>query len=492
MALVATALRLDLRQTQGLVLTPQLQQAIRLLQLSNVELSAAVDREVAENPFLDRVDTARPAVGSAPPGSAAPAPAGSARGSAAVDGDDGWQQPSAGRAADCTLGLRRATRGGQAGVGEPPPLEGRLTRPRGLREHLLEQVGADRRPAPVRSLAATLADWLDQDGYLREDDADLARRLEVPAALVAEARAALQACDPAGVAARDLAECLALQLRERDRYDPAMRALVENLPLLARADFAELTRRCGVDADDLHDMVAELRRLDPRPALTFGGDEQPLAVIPDVIVHAAPDGGGWRVELNAGTLPRVLVDRSYHAEVARHGSLDRQAKEYVGERLQAAGWLAKALDQRAKTVLKVASAIFTRQRPFLERGAQALRPLVLRDIAERTGLHESTVSRATAEKYASTPHGTFPLKFFFTASIQAAGGEEAHSAEVIRQQIRRVIDREDPSCVLSDDQIVAELRRKGAVIARRTVAKYREALGIASSVERRRAKALGR
>jgi RNA polymerase sigma-54 factor len=494
MALVATALRLDLRQTQGLVLTPQLQQAIRLLQLSNIELSAAVDREVAENPFLDRVDTARPANGAnGAATAAAPLPAAARGAAAATDGDDGWQQPAAGRAADCTLGLRRVTRGGQAGTGEPPPpLEGRLAKPRGLREHLLEQVGAGRRPAEVRALAATLVDWLDQDGYLREDDADLSQRLAVPATLVAQARAALQACDPAGVAARDLAECLALQLRERDRYDPAMRALVENLPLLAKADFAELTRRCGVDAEDLHDMVAELRRLDPRPARTFGADEQPFAVIPDVIVHAAPDGAGWRVELNSGTLPRVLVDRSYYAEVARQGNLDRQAKEYVGERLQAAGWLAKALDQRAKTVLKVASAIFTRQRSFLERGVQALRPLVLRDIAERTGLHESTVSRATAEKYASTPHGTFPLKFFFTASIQAAGGEEAHSAEVIRQQIRRLIEREDPGSVLSDDQIVAELRRKGAVIARRTVAKYREALGIASSVERRRAKALGR
>lgn len=492
MALVATALRLDLRQTQGLVLTPQLQQAIRLLQLSNIELSAAVDREVAENPFLDRVDAARPAAlnGSAagmPAPAAAPARAGSA---AAVDGDDGWRQPSAGRAADCTLGVRRVTRGG--GEGEAPPLEGRLARPRGLREHLLEQVAADRRPAQARALALTLIDWLDQDGYLREDDADLASRLEAPIALVAEARAALQACDPAGVGARDLAECLALQLRERDRYDPAMRTLVENLPLLAKADFAELTRRCGIDAEDLQDMVAELRRLDPRPARTFGAEGEPLAVIPDVIVHAAPDGAGWRVELNAGTLPRVLVDRSYHAEVAGHGGLDRHAKEYMGERLQAAGWLAKALDQRAKTVLKVASAIFTRQRPFLERGVQALRPLVLRDIAERTGLHESTVSRATAEKYASTPHGTFPLKFFFTASIQASGGQEAHSAEVIRQQIRRLIEREDPRDVLSDDQIVAELRRRGAVIARRTVAKYREALGIASSVERRRAKALAR
>jgi RNA polymerase sigma-54 factor len=250
----------------------------------------------------------------------------------------------------------------------------------------------------------------------------------------------------------------------------------------------ELMRRCGVDAEDLQDMVQELRRLEPRPARGFGADEA-LAVIPDVLVHAGP-GGTWRVELNAGTLPRVLVDRSYHAEVAGRG-VERQDRDYLNERLQAASWLAKALDQRARTMLKVARAIFTRQRGFLEQGPKGLRPLVLRDIAEKTGLHESTVSRATADKYVLTPHGTFPLKFFFTTAIAAvASGDEAHSAEAIRQQIKRLVEREPAGAVLSDDQIVAELRRSGIAIARRTVTKYRESLGIPSSVERRRAKAL--
>jgi RNA polymerase sigma-54 factor len=246
-------------------------------------------------------------------------------------------------------------------------------------------------------------------------------------------------------------------------------------------------RRCGVDAEDLQDMVQELRRLEPRPARGFA-TEEPVAVVPDVIVAPGP-GGTWRIELNASTLPRVLVDRGYHAEIARQ-EVEREAREYLNERLQAASWLAKALDQRARTVLKVTRAILTRQRGFLEQGPRGLRPLVLRDIAERTGLHESTVSRATADKYVLTPHGTFPLKFFFTTAIAAVSGEEAHSAEAIRQQIKRLVERESASGILSDDQIVAELRRSGIAIARRTVTKYRESLGIPSSVERRRAKAL--
>lgn len=476
---LAAGLRLDLRQSQGLVLTPQLQQAIKLLQLSNLELAAAVDREVAENPFLERADGVHVNGAAAPasaPGPAAPGP---------IERDEGWWQPPAGRAADCTLGLKRATRG-QA-EGDLPSLEARLTRPRSLRDHLLEQIGGARDLA-ARALAATLIDWLDQDGYLREPDGELAQALGAPETLVAAARRLLQGCDPAGIAARDLAECLGLQLGERDRLDPAMQALLANLALLARAERAELMRRCGVDAEDLQEMIAELKGLEPRPARAFASEEA-FTVIPDVLVFAGPDQS-WRVELNTATLPKVLVDRSYHAQIARQG-VDRQSREYLSERLQAATWLAKALDQRARTMLKVCRAIFARQRPFLEHGVQALRPLVLRDIAERTGLHESTVSRATADKYVATPHGTFPLKFFFTTAIAAVSGEESHSAEVVRQQIRKLVEREGQE-VLSDDQIVAELRRMGAVLARRTVAKYRESLGIPSSVERRRAKALGR
>jgi RNA polymerase sigma-54 factor len=266
-----------------------------------------------------------------------------------------------------------------------------------------------------------------------------------------------------------------------------MAALLANLPLLARADFSELTRRCGVDVEDLQDMIGEIKRLDPKPGSRFEAEE-PATLVPDLYVVPMQEGR-WRVELNNGTLPRVLVDSEYHTEVTRN-TLDRRAKEYLSERLQSANWLAKALDQRARTVLRVAKSIFARQLPFLEGGVQHLRPLVLRDIAADTGLHESTVSRATAGKYVATPHGTFPIKYFFTTAIAASSGEQSHSAEAIRQLIRKMIEREGADEVLSDDQIVAELKKRDILIARRTVAKYRESLGIASSVERRRAKAL--
>lgn len=480
---LAPGLRLDLKQTQGLVLTPQLQQAIRLLQMSNIELSSVLDREIAENPFLDHREGRGPANAAEAPVAEAPAPA-----SRADATDEGWWQPSPGRCADTSLQVRKPA--AQAFDGPSAGFEARLTRPRTLREHLLEQIGGQVRDVSVRAVARALVDLLDEHGYLREPDVLLAPRLHATQDLVAAARAALQSCDPAGIAARDLAECLALQLAERDRLDPAMRALVDNLPLLARAELGELMRRCGVDAEDLQEMIAELKRLDPRPGLIHSEGEA-TTVIPDVFVYR---GGGrsWRIELNAGNLPRVLVDRDYHADLAGR-ALDRGARDYLSERFQSANWLAKALDQRARTMLRVSKAIFARQRAFLDQGTQALRPLVLRDIAEATGLHESTVSRATAEKYVATPYGTFPLKFFFTTAIAAtAAGGEAHSAEAIRQQIRRMIDREDRKDVMSDDQIVGELERRGVAIARRTVAKYRESLGIASSVERRRMKALGR
>jgi RNA polymerase sigma-54 factor len=476
-------IRLELRQHQSLVLTPQLQQAIRLLQMSNFELASVIDKEVAENPFLQRSDRE-----AAPP--AGPAPVAGVNGSAGAPrevADVGGQGPVSFRPADCSLALKRPA--GNAFDDDRWSLEARLTRPKSLREHLTEQVLATLRDEAARAIAPQVVESVEDDGYLREPDETLATRLAVDLGLIKAVRAALQRCEPTGVGARDLAECLGLQLAEQDRLDPAMAALLRNLPLLARADFAELMRRCAVDAEDLQDMIAEIKRLDPKPGLSFSADEPPT-LVPDLFVTLlAP--GRWRVELNGGTLPKVLVDTDYHSELGRH-ALDRPGKEYLAERFQSANWLAKALDQRARTVLRVTKAIFARQVPFLDGGVQHLRPLVLRDIAEATGLHESTVSRATSDKYVATPHGTFPLKYFFTTAIAATSGEPSHSAEAIRQLIKRMIEREPPGDVFSDDQIVTELKQKGVVLARRTVAKYRESLGIASSVDRRRAKALGR
>lgn len=479
---MSLALRLDVRQSQSLVLTPQLQQAIRLLQLSNLELASVVEREVAENPFLERrdagsassatrVERERPLDGS---------PALTASGSG--DGDSGWTPPRQPAAADGRLRVARST------GGEPPPAAAELlAAPRDLAAHIEAQLAGAMLCAPVRAVARALAAGLDEDGYLRESDAELAGQLEVDPALVTRARAALLACEPAGLGAVDLAQCLAAQLRERDRLDPMMQRLLDNLPLVARADMAGLQRACAADLEDVRDMIAEIRALDPRPGRSFAPPE-PLQAVPDLLVYRA-GRNGWRVELNQATLPRVLLDREYYASVSRACG-DRRAREYASERWQSANWLAKALDQRARTLLKVGRAIFTRQLAFLDQGVGHLRPLVLRIVAEATGLHESTVSRATADKYAATPHGTLPLRYFFSTAIAGTGEGETHSAEVIRQHIKRLIEQEEPRNVLSDDQIVAILKDSNVAIARRTVAKYRESLNIPSSVQRRRTKAL--
>ncbi len=482
---MSLGLRLDLRQSQSLVLTPQLQQAIKLLQLSNLELDGVVAREVGENPFLQRVeseqaDRTRPEAAEAPlSGEPGLRPAGNAV--------DEPQPPSSGIAQDHRLSLRRA--GGQGSVDGGTPAEERFARPRGLREAVGEQVRMSVVDTTVRQAALLLVEDVDDDGYLRDDDQVLAERCRCDLATVRAARRAIQGCEPTGIGARDLAECLALQLAERDRLDPAMRCLLDNLALLARADFPGLMRVCGIDAADLQEMIAEIKALNPKPGLAYNVDP-PDTAIPDVLIQPL-NGHRWRIELNSATLPRVLVDSAYFAELSSR-KLERREKEYLSERMQSANWLAKALDQRARTVLRVSKAIFARQLGFLTHGVQQLRPLVLRDIAEATGLHESTVSRATSDKFVATPWGTFPLKYFFTTAIAATSGDESHSAEAIRQQIKRMVDRESADAVLSDDQIVAALEKAGVAIARRTVAKYREALGIASSVQRRRIKALGR
>jgi RNA polymerase sigma-54 factor len=298
--------------------------------------------------------------------------------------------------------------------------------------------------------------------------------------------ARLQQFDPAGIFARDLPECLALQLRDRDRLDPAMQSLLDNLRLLAVRNITALMRACQVDAEDIAEMVAEIKSLDPRPGLAF---DPPLAqlVVPDIMMRAQPEGGGWIVELNAETLPRVLVNNKYHAQVSR-AARSKEERDYLTDRLQAANWLVKSLHQRATTILKVAAEIVRQQDAFFRRGVQSLRPLILRDIAEAIGMHESTVSRVTSNKHMATPRGVYELKYFFTSSIPASSGGQAHSAESVRHLIRGLIDTEPAAATLSDERIVELLQRDGVDIARRTVAKYREAMRIPSSVQRRREK----
>jgi len=495
---MALAPRLDLRQTQSLVMTPQLQQAIKLLQLSNMELSTFIDQELERNPLLEREDADdRGEVEAAPlePITAPEEPplldgmvAGEANEAMDVDYDNLYNNDSAGDSVDGEAFAQWSKSGGRADFEDGESnLEQTLAGDLSLRDHLVAQINVDVTDPAERLIGLYLISMLDECGYLVGDLAEVASRLDCPLEKVEAVLARLQRFDPAGVFARSLKECLALQLAEKNRLDPAMQAMLDNLPMLARRDLAGLTRVCGVDAEDLSDMIAEIKELDPKPALRFD-HVVTQAVIPDVLMRRAQDGG-WLVELNADTLPRVLVDTRYYARIAGSAKT-REDKTYLSERYQSANWLVKSLHQRATTILKVATELVRQQDAFFRLGIQHLRPLVLRDIATVIGMHESTVSRVTSNKYMSTPRGIFELKYFFTQSIGSADGGDAHSAESVRHRIKALIDAEN-AAVLSDDRIVEILKGEGIDIARRTVAKYREAMNIPSSVQRRREKSLG-
>ena len=500
--------RLELRQSQSLVMTPQLQQAIKMLQLSNVELADFVEAEIEQNPLLEHgerdgdeapVAETDPFVAEVNGASVVLAEElpGVLGGDLAGDAAEHWRAES-GAEGDGSVdrggeSLSWQTRsGGAGGPGGPggddmPGIDQTATRARTLREHLIEQIGADLPDLADRVIAFHLLDQLDEAGYLRGGLDGVAERLGCSAARVERVLARLQEFDPPGVFARDLPECLALQLQDRNRLDPAMQLLLDNLPLLAARNAPALLRICGVDAEDLAEMVAEIKSLDPRPGHAF---DPPLAqpVIPDIIMRTQPQGG-WLIELNADTLPRVLVNNRYYARIS--GALRSKAeREYLTDRLHAANWLVKSLHQRATTILKVATEIVSQQDGFFRHGVQALRPLILRDIADAIGMHESTVSRVTTNKYMATPRGLFELKYFFTSSIAASHGGDAHSAEAVRFRIRGLIDGEKSTDTLSDERIVELLQTGGVDIARRTVAKYREAMRIPSSVQRRREKML--
>jgi RNA polymerase sigma-54 factor len=496
--------RLELRQGQGLVITPQLQQAIKLLQLSSVELEAYVEGELERNPLLQRDE--RDSDGEPPAAEAERAPeiaetsldrVSDAQAAADIDAraDDLYGEASPGEGvsdaegggeafhAGGTLDWSRAGRGGGFDNDENG-LEGGGRRELTLVEHLSNQMSVAGFAAADRAIAQVLIDGVDEGGYLRLDLEEVAERLGCAPERIEAVLTRLQGFEPTGVFARDVAECLRLQLVERDRCDPAMAALLDNLDLVGKRDMAGLRRACGVDEDDLREMLAELRALTPRPGAAFGG-EPAAPITPDAAVREGL-GGLWHVELNSDALPRLLVDHRYHARVSGGARTDAD-KTFVADCLASANWLVRSLDQRAKTILKVASEIVRQQDGFLAFGVEHLRPLNLKTVAEAIGMHESTVSRVTSNKYLATPRGVFEMKFFFTAAIQASDGGAAHSAESVRHRIRQLIEAEEKADgVLSDDRIVELLNGAGIDIARRTVAKYREAMRIPSSVERRR------
>ena len=501
---MALAPKLEFRQSQQLVMTPQLQQAIKLLQLSNLELSAYVEEQLEQNPFLEREaergdtrDGARnedsePQSQSKPenePDGAIDMTSGETAEKAAdaLDADYASIDPesSGSDAAEPAYESNAWSNvgGGRGFADDDRAIDATHISEKSLSDHLTEQLHVVTRDPQQLFIGGYLIDLIDEAGYLRDRVSEIADRLGADEGDVEKTLGVIQTFDPCGVGARDLAECLRLQLADRDRLDPTMAAFLENLELLAKGDLKGLMRATNADEEDVRDMVAEIRALTPKPGYAYGG-EAVQVVVPDVFVTKSADGG-WRVELNSDTLPKVLVNRRYFTEISG-SSQKEEDNSFLTEQFANANWLAKSLDQRAKTILKVSREIIRQQDEFLVRGVRYLRPLNLRTVADAISMHESTVSRVTANKYMATPRGVFELKYFFTAAIASAAGGEAHSAEAVRHRIRELVENEAPNAVLSDDKIVEILRGEGIDIARRTVAKYRETLNIPSSVQRRR------
>ena len=481
--------RLDLRQSQSLVMTPQLQQAIKLLALSNLELDAYLAEALEGNPLLDTAspDSEGGVGGEDPLGDAPVAEAASLEADQALSPDGGSQNDlDIDLAADSfhhdsasdNIGLSGA------GTGEDIDFDSFAEQERSLHDHLLAQVG-ERLDGIEAIVAGQLVALIDEAGYLRADLGELAAQLGVPLALVEAVLGVIHGFDPAGVGARDLAECIAIQAREADRYDPAMATMIAHLDLVAKGAFPQLKRICGVDDEDLADMIRELRGYDPKPGLKFGGAPT-QAIVPDLYIRRTAEG--WAVEVNSATLPRLLVNRRYYNELAAGAAA--KSKAWLSEQLAGANWLGRALDQRQRTIVKVASEIVKQQEGFFLHGVAQMRPLTLRQVAEAIGMHESTVSRVTSNKYLSCPRGLFELKYFFSSGISATEGDGAVSAEAVKSRIKALIEAEDAKAILSDETIAQKLSAEGHDIARRTVVKYRESMGYGSSVQRRRQKAL--
>jgi RNA polymerase sigma-54 factor len=473
---------LSIRQSQQLVLTPQLAQAIKLLQLSNLELDAYIAEELSKNPLLEgRNDE----------------PDEQSAGDFAADEDAGDDAPDDPGADNLILGQADDDRpldvDWQSEALETDSFADVVTSGGGeegfdfdrveyaaasLAEHLLDQLhGAS---GDVGALARIVAEALDETGYLSVPLSDIAEMSGAPLERVEEALAVVQGLDPPGIGARSLAECLALQARAADRYDPAMARLIDNLDLLSKGRTTDLKRICGVDDEDLADMIRELRAYDPKPGCRFSGTAAE-DVTPDVFVRRTR--AGYAVELNQATLPRVLVNRRYYQEL-KSGPQDKASRAWLSECLQSANWLVKALDQRARTIVKVVSEIVKRQQGFFDRGVAAMKPMTLREVADAIEMHESTVSRVTSNKYLLCDRGLFELKYFFGSGVASAEGEGGAAANAVKAGIKELIDAE--SEILSDDAIAVLLKQRGFDVARRTVVKYREAMGIGSSIQRRR------
>ena len=489
--------KLQQRQSQSLVMTPQLQQAIKLLQLNNIELSAFIEEQLETNPLLERgnTDDNRRDEGAIVKDDVSSrddltlnAPSAEASTSLdvpnhAVDSEAGPAERQRDAKAEYLDRHRLGRDFSAAGGDDYNPMDNQAE-VRTLSDVLGEQLGLAIKDEKDRLIGQYLIDQVDENGYFRGSAEDIAVRLGVSPLRVSSVLTVLKTFEPTGVFAQNLAECLSLQLKEQKKLDDAMTTILENLEMIARHDLPKLAKLADLSLERLKDRLELIRSLSPKPGLAYGGD-MAAAIAPDVFITETPQGG-WSVELNTETLPRVLVNNQYVAEVSKLSG-DDTAKAFISECHQSANWLVRSIDQRARTILKVASEIVKQQDEFFAFGLDHMRPLNLKTVADAIEMHESTVSRVTSNKFMSTPRGMFELKFFFSAAIPSTSGGEAYSAEAVRHKIKILIGEEfDAKSVKSDDKLVSLLRDQGVNVARRTVAKYRESMGMPSSVERRR------
>jgi RNA polymerase sigma-54 factor len=486
---------LDLKLGQHLTITPQLQQAIRLLQLSTVELQQEIQEALETNPLLEENEEAESrAEANGEDEAPAESDAASADNDNAEPADLNMEQTSLsesgsdGAADDWSDESYESAPTSASRNGERPDIDARNSRPQTLRDHLLWQMQMTPLSETDRRIAESLIDAINEDGYLtcklEEIQQILAPALDVELDEVEAVLHQLQNFDPIGVGARDLSECLMLQLKALDPATPLLKealalATPENLSVLATRDYNQLRRNLKMTAEALQQVVQLIQRLNPRP----GGTVQSSAanyVAPDVIVSKVK--GVWRAELNHDVVPCLRINRLYEGMIHRGDSSAQN--RYLQDQLQQARWFIKSLNSRNDTLLKVARTIVDRQRAFFDHGPEAMKPLVLHDIAETVGMHESTISRVTTNKYMLTPRGIFELKYFFSSHVATADGG-ACSATAIREMIKKLVESEPPNKPISDSKIAEILAAQGIPVARRTVAKYRESISIPPSNQRK-------
>ena len=491
---MAVTPRIEIKQSQSLLMTPQLRQAINLLQMSNIELNELVQKELESNPLLEREDEKLSSLNDDKPQTIDDYPDDSPPViedySADIDYDNQFDDYGGDREgyegnSDYSWEDYSSSKGNHDNE-DFDYFEKKLKNDKSLYLLLEEQISLNFTSPRNRIIASRVAEFLDESGYFRGDIQNIASKLNLPVEEIRKILEKMKTFEPAGIFAENLADCLTIQLKDIDRFDPMMECLIANLNLLGERKFKELKKICNIDDEDLSSMISDIKALNPKPAAGFEHDLTTY-VIPDVFVKTNKHGD-YLIELNSMSLPKVLINKEYYSEIKNLGGKHKEAKRYLKEQMSNAGFLVKALHQRATTILKVSEEIVKNQRAFFEQGVEHLKPMLLRDVAEAVEMHESTVSRVTNHKYMHTPRGMFELKYFFSAAASTYTGDDSTSVTSIKHQIKKMIDEETPQKILSDDKIVELMAQKGIKIARRTVNKYREAMGIPTSAERKRQK----